>query len=332
MRSARPRAVSAYLIRRVLIAIPVMLGITIIAFTAISLAPGDPITSRLDPSVLSTLSPGEIDARRAALGLNDPLPIRYAVWLGGVLRGDLGFSAISKRPVLEEISVRVGPTLLLMVTSLTIATIFGITMGVLAAVRRYTPFDYVLTAVSMGMIVIPGFVIGLGFIYVFGIGLRLFPVSGMVTPGSGGGSVQDVLAHLAMPATILGLALGAQVMRYTRASMLDVLSADYITTARAKGVRARWVVLRHALRNALMPVITVIGTALPDAVGGAVITEQVFGWPGMGRLAVKAANDRDATVMMGVVLLFAVAVIGANILTDMAYAAADPRIRLGKRA
>ncbi len=321
----------AYLVRRLLIAVPVLFGISLIAFTALGLAPGDPVTARMDPAVLAQISKADLEARRHELGLDQPIPVRYAIWLGGVLHGDLGYSVVTKRSVAEEVSARVGPTLVLMTTALLIGCALGIALGVLAAVKRYSLADYVLGTGGLLAIVIPGFVLGLISIYAFAVGLRWLPSSGMETLGPGGGTIQDHLAHLVLPACILGLALAAQIMRYTRASMLDVLSSEFIVTARSKGLGSVPVIARHALGNALIPIITVIGLALPDTVAGAVITEQVFSWPGMGRLAVTAANNRDAAVMMAVVLIVATVVLLANILTDLAYAVADPRIRLGGR-
>jgi peptide/nickel transport system permease protein len=325
--------VGEYLVRRLLIAVPVLFGITLIAFTALALAPGDPVTARIDPAALAQMSKADLDATRHELGLDQPIPVRYAVWLGGILHGDLGYSVVTKRSVAEEVSARVEPTLILMGTAFAIGCSLGILLGVLAAVKRYSLPDYLLSTGGLLAVVIPGFVLGLISIYVFAIGLHWLPAGGMETlGGAGGGSLQDHIAHLALPASILGLALAAQVMRYTRASMLDVLGSEFITTARAKGLGALPVVGYHALSNALIPIITVIGLALPDTVAGAVITEQVFSWPGMGRLAVTAANNRDAAVMMAVVLIVATVVLVVNILTDLAYAVADPRIRLGGRA
>ncbi len=321
----------AYLIRRLLIAVPVLFGISAIAFTALGLAPGDPLTARMDPAVLAQISKAELEARRHELGLDQPIPVRYAIWLVGVVHGDLGYSVVTKRSVADEVSARVAPTLILMGCALVIGCTLGIGLGVVAAVKRYTLADYVLSTAGLMAIVIPGFVLGLIGIYVFAVGLRWLPASGMETLGPGGGSIQDRVAHLVLPASILGLALAAQIMRYTRASMLDVLSSEFIVTARSKGLGSVAVIARHALGNALIPIITVIGLALPDTVAGAVITEQVFSWPGMGRLAVTAANNRDAAVMMAVVLIVATVVLLANILTDLAYAVADPRIRLGSR-
>jgi peptide/nickel transport system permease protein len=324
--------VGGYLVRRLLIAVPVLFGITVIAFTALALAPGDPVTARLDPTVLATLSKADLDARRHELGLDQPIPVRYVIWLRGVVHGDLGYSVVTKRSVAEEVSARVLPTVVLMGAALVIGCVLGIGLGVLAAIKRNGWSDYLLSSAGLMAIVIPGFVLGLISIYVFAVGLRWLPAGGMETLGEGGGTLPDKLLHLVLPASILGLALAAQIMRYTRASMLDVLDSEFLVTARAKGLASVRVIGSHGLRNALIPIITVIGLAIPDLVAGAVITEQVFSWPGMGRLAVTAASNRDAAVMMAVVLIVATAVLLTNIVTDLAYAVADPRIRLGGKA
>ena len=321
---------AVYVLRRILIAVPVLFGITVLAFAGLSLAPGDPITSRFDPELLARMSKAQIDVLRHELGLDQPVPIRYVIWLGGIIRGDLGFSVVNQRLVVDDLAARVGPTMLLMSVSLIYGTVLGIVFGVLAAVRQYSWLDYVLTGFSTTFIAVPGFVVGLILIYLFGATLKILPTSGMTTLGEPP-SIWDLVRHLVMPATLLALHLAAQLTRYTRASLLEVLNSEYVTTARAKGLRERVVLFRHAFRNALIPIITVVGLALPDLVAGAVITEFLFGWPGMGQLAAKAASSRDPALMMGVVLVVATGVLIANLLTDILYAVADPRVRLGAR-
>ncbi len=323
----------AYLLRRVLIAFPVMLGITMISFLALSLAPGDPLTARLDPAILAQLQrePQVLEQRRHELGLDQPIPVRYVVWLGGIVRGDLGYSITSHASIAEEIGKRIGPTLLLMGTAVGIALLLGIPFGIISALRQYSILDYVLTTFTMLMSSTPSFVLGLGAIYLFAVGLHLLPSGGMRTLGKPE-TFQDLLSHMIMPAFVLGLGAAAPLLRYTRASMLEVLNSDYVVTARAKGLVPRTVIMRHAFRNSLIPIITVVGLLLPELVAGAVITEQVFAWPGMGQLAVRAASARDPALMMGVVLVVGTAVIVTNIAVDMLYAQVDPRIRLGRAA
>ncbi len=320
-----------YLLRRILIAFPVLLGITIVSFVALSLAPGDPLLARLDPSQLQELqrNPERLEERRRELGLDQPMPIRYLVWLGGAVTGDFGYSIQSHRPIAEEISKRIPPTLVLMGTAILIAVVLGVSLGILSALRQYSFLDYVLTAATMLMSSTPSFVLGLGGIYLFAVWLDVLPSGGIQTLGSPE-SVSDFLVHLILPAGVLGLAGAAPLLRYTRASMLEVLNSDYVVTARSKGLAPRTVILRHAFRNSLIPIVTVIGLLLPELVAGAVITEQIFGWPGMGQLAVRAARDRDPALMMGVVLVVGTAVLVTNMLVDLAYAHIDPRIRFGR--
>jgi peptide/nickel transport system permease protein len=325
--------VGAYLLRRILIAFPVMLGITMISFLALSLAPGDPLTARLDPAILAELqrNPAVLEQRRHELGLDQPIPIRYAVWLGGIVRGDFGYSITSHAPIADEIGKRIGPTLLLMGTAIAIALLIGIPFGIISALRQYSLLDYVLTTFTMLMSSTPSFVLGLGAIFLFAVGLHLLPSGGMQTLGKPQ-TLSDLFAHMILPASVLGLGASAPLLRYTRASMLEVLNSEYVTTARAKGLMPRTVILRHAFRNSLIPIITVVGLLLPELVAGAVITEQVFAWPGMGQLAVRAASSRDPALMMGVVLVVGMAVIVTNIVVDAFYARVDPRIRFGSTA
>lgn len=315
-----------YIVRRLLIAVPVLLGITIIAFVALSLAPGDPITARIDPSLLAQMAPEQLEAQRRELGLDQPMPIRYAKWLAGLARGELGYSFVTRRAIAEDLALRLPATLQLMGAALIIGLLVGLPFGVLSAVKQYSKLDYGLTAFTMTMISTPTFFAGLAGIYIFGVYLRVLPTADIATFGEPF-SIGDRLRHLVLPASILGLANAAPIMRYTRASMLEVLRREYMTTARAKGLRNSTVLLRHGLRNALLPVITVLGLLLPELVAGAVVTEQIFAWPGMGAMAVRAAADRDPASLMGVVLVVGIGVLVSNLIADVAYAVADPRIR-----
>jgi peptide/nickel transport system permease protein len=322
---------AAYFARRLIISIPVLIGITMAAFFVLSAAPGDPVLARLDPEVIARLTPEQIEARRRELGLDQPIPVRYARWLTDVLRGDLGFSIVSGRPIAEEVAPRLGPSLLLMAAAAVIAIFVGVPFGVASAVNQYGRLDYALSAATILLISTPVFVLGLVALYVFGVTLDWLPVGELYTFGKEN-DLLDRLAHLAMPALILGLVNAALLMRYTRSAMLEVLASDYITTARAKGLAGRVVLVRHALRNALIPVITVLAIILPELVAGAVITETVFNWPGLGQLSVKSAADRDPALMMGVILIVGVTTLAASILADLAYSVVDPRIRyVGRR-
>jgi peptide/nickel transport system permease protein len=323
--------VGTYILRRILIAFPVLMGITIVSFVALSLAPGDPLLARLAPEQLQAIqrNPQLLEDRRREYGLDQPLPIRYVRWLGGALSGDFGFSIQSRRPISEEVGKRIPPTLVLMGTAIMISILLGVPFGILSALRQYSRLDYVLTTVTMLMSSTPSFVLGLAGIYIFAVWFDLLPSGGIQTLGRPQ-TVEDFVWHLILPAMILGLGSAAPLLRYTRAAMLEVLHSDYVTTAKAKGLSASVVIIRHAFRNSLIPIITVIGLLLPELVAGAVITEQIFAWPGMGSLAVRAARDRDPALMMGVVLTVGIAVLAINILVDVLYARVDPRIRLGR--
>ena len=315
-----------YIIRRLLISIPVLLGVTVFSFVFVHLAPGDPVEALIDPVMRADLGPEWVAQRKAGLGLNRPLPVRYAVWLGQLAQGNMGFSLVSRQPVGAQIGERIGPTLLLMGTSLLVAVALGVPLGILSAVRQYSLLDYLATIAGFVAISTPSFFLGLGLIYLLAVNLRLLPTSGMYTLGAEP-SLGDLLAHLVLPVTVLGLGQTPQILRYTRSSMLEVLRQEYVTTARAKGLAERIVLLRHTLRNALIPLITVVGLSLPNLLGGAVITEQIFQWPGMGWLAVRAVNGRDYPLLMGVILVTATLVLLSNLLADILYARADPRIR-----
>ncbi|MBM4197950.1 MAG: ABC transporter permease [Gammaproteobacteria bacterium] len=335
----------AYFLRRFLISIPVLVGITIIAFFVLASAPGDPVTALVDPEALGRMTPEQIQQIRERLGLDGPIYVRYARWLGlepffsiftgspdpvrGVLQGEFGYSIKSGRAIVTEVAPRIGPTLLLMGAAILIAIIVGIPFGVISAVRQYSKLDYTLTSFSFVMISTPTFVLGLLMIFLLAVQLRLLPTGGLFSLGKEF-DVGSRIQHVIMPATILGLANAAQLMRYTRAGMLEVLSSDYMTTARAKGLRGRVVLIRHGLRNALIPIITILALILPELVAGAIVTEQVFNWPGMGLLAVRAAADRDPSLMMAIVLIVAIAVLVSNLIADFAYSVVDPRVRLDR--
>lgn len=318
---------AVYVVRRLLTGVIVVGIVSLVAFLGLEWAPGDELTARVGPEALAQMTPDQIEQRREEYGLDQPLPIRYAKWLGGALSGDLGYSGSEGVPVTEGLRQHLGPTLLLLGVAMVFGTIAALALGIIAAVRRHTATDYLLGSLPILLIAIPGFVLSLAVIYLFSVYLDLLPTSGMHTLGDD--SFGDLVRHLILPSAVLSIGFAAPLLRYTRASMIEALGADYVVTARAKGLPTRTVVLRHGLRNALLPIITVIGLALPEMVAGAVITEQVFGWPGMGQLAVRAAGNRDVAMMMGVVLLVAIVVSVANLLTDLAYARADPRVRLG---
>lgn len=315
-----------YVIRRLISAVFVLLFVSVISFATLKAAPGNELLARMSPEVVSELSAKQIAQDEQALGLNQPLPVQYWRWLDSTLHGNLGYSSAEAVPVAGLLTSHIGPTVLLMGVALLIALILSVPLGILAAVRHRTRFDYFISTLPIVMIGVPGFVLCLVVIFFFAVYLNILPVAGMHTPGVA--SFGDLVRHLILPAFVLSIGFGAPLLRFTRASMLDTLSSDYIVTARAKGISNFAVVFHHAFRNALLPLITVIGLSLADVISGAVIVETIFAWPGMGYLAVTAANDRDMPVMLGLVLVIAVVVTFANLLADLAYAWADPRVRL----
>ena len=315
---------TTYILRRLLINIPVLLGITVLVFLFLALAPGDPVSAYIKPELGD--NPALREALRKELGLDQPLPVRYVRWLGLAAQGNLGYRAVGGQPVNEVVARGLRGSVILMGTALAIGCLVGIPFGIISALRQYSKLDFGLTTLAFLGVSTPSFLLGLGGLYIFGLKLGLFPIGGMVTPGVAF-SLGDFLRHLALPALILSFAYIAILMRYTRSAMLEVINATYVTTARAKGLRERQVILVHAFRNALIPILTVIGLALPEMVGGAVITETVFSWPGMGSLLVEGVAGRDYPLIMGISLLVGTTVLAANLITDIAYAFADPRIR-----
>jgi peptide/nickel transport system permease protein len=311
-----------YLIRRLLITLPVLFGITILCYLILSLTPGDPVQMLISP----TISQADLEIKRRALGLDQPVAVRYVRWLGELARGNLGFSFSSGAPVTKRVGERVGPTLTLTVTALALSYLIAIPIGVIVATKRYSWIDYAATFTAFLGISLPTFFLGLAGIYVFALRWPLLPVGGTETLGGDGGLL-DLAIHLILPASVLAVAGAGALMRYVRSSMLDVLGQDYVRTARAKGVIETIVLRRHALRNALIPVITIAGLQLPGLLAGAVVTEQIFEWPGMGRLTIEAINQRDYPVLMGITLVTALLVAAGSLLADVAYSIVDPRIR-----
>ena len=316
----------AYILRRLLISIPVLFGISILGFVLLKNVPGDPLLAQMDPERLASLDPVALAAERHRFGLDQPILVQYVTWLNNVLHGDFGYSILTRREILGEVlGPRIPQTLFLMLTAFAIAILVGIPIWVITAVRQYSKADYTLNATAMFAASTPVFVLGLLGIYVFAVRLHWLPTGGLHTIGHD--DPGDALVHLILPASVLAIVNAAPLVRYTRASMLDVLTSDYITTARSKGLVPRLVIVRHALRNGLIPIITLIALLIPESVSGAVITEQVFNWHGMGQEAVFAANNRDPSVMMGIILIVGVFVLGGNLVADIAYAYTDPRIR-----
>lgn len=318
-----------YLLRRIWQALPVLIGITIITFTFMELAPGDAVSGLLLSAEGST---GDIDveALRARYGLDQPAPVRYFRWLGELAQGNFGTRTLSGRPVIDEIGLRLFPTVQLMVVAVFVSIVIGMPLGIFSALRQYSVADYTLTGFVFLGISVPSFFAAIAGVYIFAVQLGWFPTSGYSTAGqdlSGFERFLDLLHHMALPSLVLAVESAASIMRYTRASMLDVIRQDYITTARSKGLPPIIITIRHTLRNALLPVITIIGLRLPSLFGGAIVIEGIFNWPGMGRLYLDGVTTRDVPLIMGMVLISAVVIVISNIITDLTYAVADPRVR-----
>lgn len=316
----------SFVVRRLAISVAVLAGISVLLFVLLQLMPGDPAEMMIDPFSFSGDRAAAIERQREQLGLDQPIVVQYFRWIGEFLQGNLGFSYTSQRPVTEVMLDRMGPTARLTGTGLLIALLVGVPVGIVAALRRNTAVDYSATVVSLVAISVPSFFVALVGIYIFGLKLGWLPTAGINS--TGGGGFIDSVRHLALPAGILGFALAGPYVRYARAAMLEVLSQDFLTTARSKGLPRRRVIGRHALHNALIPLVTVVAIQIPALFAGAVVIEQIFAWPGMGRLVLDAVRARDYPVVLGFVMAVAVVVLVSNLVVDVAYAIIDPRIRL----
>lgn len=310
-----------YLTRRLILTVPVLLFVTIIVFSLINLIPGDPAL------VMAGGEAGKeaVEALRRQMGLDRPMAVRYVLWLGRMVRGDLGRSVRDGRPVLDVLLLKLPVTIELAAAALTVAWTIAVPAGILAAWKRRSALDYAATTVALAGISIPNFWLGIMLIYLLAVNLRWLPPSGYVEPWVD--PVRNIKLMI-MPATVLGTALAALVMRLLRSSMLEVLGTEFIRTAHAKGLPEKLVILRHALKNAMIPVTTVMGLQLGGLLGGAVITETIFAVPGVGRLAVESILTRDYPMVQGVVLFSAVAIVFVNFAVDVIYSFLDPRIRL----
>jgi peptide/nickel transport system permease protein len=311
-----------YLLKRLLIAIPVLLGVSIIAFALVRAVPGDTVTAMLG----ANYSEAEAAALRERYGLDRPLIAQYALWLGRVLTGDFGTSAFTGRPVLDVILERLPVTLQLAAFAIAFAIVIGIPLGVVSALRQRNLAGYTASFAGLIGISVPGFWLGTILILAFSLGLGWLPSGGFVGIDR---SLVENLRHMILPALALGTAVAAVVMRMSRTAMLTVIHQDYIRTARAKGTPESRVLLRHALKNAMIPIITILGLQAGYLIGGSVVIEHVFSLPGVGRLALQAIGNRDYALLQGVVLFVAIAFVLINLAVDLLYAFFDPRIRLG---
>lgn len=312
-----------YLLERAVQALVVLLVVSTLTFLMVSLAPGG-------PEIMMTMesTPEQREALTRQLGLDQPLVVRYVKWVASAVRADFGRSFGDRRKVNEVIRERLPNTLLLGGAALALSIAVGIPAGILSAVRRYSTSDYVVTFFSFIGVSIPAFWFAILLILVFTVRFSLLPASGIATPGMAF-SFADRLAHLVLPTTVLATATLPSLVRFMRSALIEEIGQDYVRTARAKGLPTRLVLTRHAIRNALIPVVTVLGVLIPRLVGGAVITETIFGWPGMGQLAVASTIGRDFPMVMGITVVVAVVVIVSNLLVDLAYGWLDPRITYG---
>jgi peptide/nickel transport system permease protein len=317
---------STYVLRRILLVFPILLGVTIINYTIFALAPGDPVSAMIDPFELSSMTAEDLQEAREALGLNKPVPIRYLLWLGQAIQGNLGYSIWFNTPVFEVMLRALGNSMPVMIFALLISTIAGITLGIVSALKPYSLLDSVLTTFAFAGVAVPGFFFALLLIYAVAIRMDILPTGGVTTPGVEP-SFGDRLSHIILPGIALAYETTGSLLRYTRSSLLEVLHQDYMTTARAKGLVEHIVVLRHGLRNALLPIITILGLRLPSMFGGAVLIETVFNYPGVGLTMVHATRMHDYPLLMGGVLMTAVLVLLSNLIADLSYTVADPRIR-----
>jgi peptide/nickel transport system permease protein len=313
---------SRYLLRRLLLLVPVLAGVSVIVFLVLHLSPGDPAEIMLG----SQATKEDLARLRAELGLTEPLHVQYLRWMSHVVRGDLGRSLWMKRPVLGEVLDRFRATLVLTGTALLLSTLAGLALGVASATRPNSLLDRLSAGASLFGASMPVFWLGIVLMVVFSLWLGWLPASGMYAP-YGGGDAKDLLAHLVLPALTLAAASVTIVARLTRSTMLEVLGQDFVRTARAKGLAERGVVVRHALKNAMIPILTVIGVQAGYLLGGAVLTETVFAWPGVGTLMVQGILARDFPLVQGCVLVIALSFVLINLAVDLLYGFLDPRIR-----
>jgi len=314
-----------FVVRRLVQAVPTFFGITLLSFIILRLAPGDPVTLMVGGT--QGMRAEDLAAMRSAYGLDQPLPIQYLSWLAHLLSGDFGRSFLYKRPVIEMIQASLPNTLLLAGLALTLTVVVGVPLGIIAARFRGSWLDQVIRVVGVMGHAIPAFWFGLLFILILSVQFRLFPVGGMLTIGKDAFDIPDRLAHLVGPVLTLSFAGIANYSRYMRAETLEVLGQDYVRTARAKGLQENIVLFVHALRNALLPLVTALGTQIAFLISGAIVIEQVFAWPGMGRMTYDAARSKDYPIVMGVVVISSLVLMLSYLARDVAYGLVDPRIK-----
>jgi len=316
-----------YVIRRLVQMVPILLGISIVVFALLAAAPGDQVDLLI--SGVPGITPADVIRLKHVYGLDEPPHVRYVKWLERAAQGDFGWSRTYREPVSTLILDRLGNTVSLAAAALTLALAVAIPVGIHSALHQYSALDYAATFFTFFGVSIPVFWFGIMLIYLFGVTWHLLPPGGINSPGVAPGlpMLIDRLQYLPLPTLALGLVFMASFTRYTRSSMLEVVRQDYVRTARAKGLPGRVVIRRHALRNAFVPLITVLGIAVPGVLAGAPLTETVFSWPGVGKLLVDSTLGGDYAVAQGIIMFISIMVIAANFLVDIAYGVLDPRIR-----
>ena len=318
---------SRYLLRRLLQIVPMLLGISFVLFLLLTLAPGDPVDMMIlsDPNV----DPANVEALKRVYGLDQPIPVRYVKWLVRTARGDLGWSLFYKQPVIRLIAERLPNSLLLAFTGFLVAVAIAIPVGIYSAVRQYSLSDHLVSATALLGFSIPLFWFGIIVIYVFAVKLRWFPPGGFQTTGVGPGwpAVIDRARYMILPTGVVAFYSLALLVRFVRSSILDALRQDYVRTARSKGLPERTVLNRHVLRNALIPLVTILSLAIPALFGGTPVTETVFGWPGTGQLLVQSVIAGDHLVAMAMLMMIAAFVVAASLIADVLYGLLDPRVR-----
>ncbi len=311
-----------YIIKRILITIPVLLLVTIFCFGIVNLAPGDPT----DLYISENATAQQKEQMRENLGLNQPLPVQYVKWLGNLLQGNLGISFSSRVAVTEVLPNKIQATLTLMLATLLLSYILAVPLGIICAKKQGGWLDTLITSFSFLGVSIPNFFFGLGLIFIFALQLKWLPTGGMNTLGQESNAI-DSLKHLIMPTVVLSAFYCSNMIRYVRANMIEIFSENYMRTAKAKGLNQKLTLWRHGVKNSLVSIITVASSDIPKMLGGAVVTEQIFQWPGIGQLMISSINSRDYPVLMAINLVAALGVMLCNLLADILYAVVDPRIR-----
>ena len=315
-----------YILKRLLTAVIVLFGLSIIIFALIHLQPGNPYSTMIDPSV----SPEVLKEMLTKIGYYDPIYIKYIKWISRVFTGDLGYSIYYGKPVLDIIGTRMLNTIILSSFALIVSIVLGIIIGIFCAIKKNTLFDYIVTVFSFIGVSIPAFFFGLILIKIFSFDLKLLPISGMSTLGNdytGLKSIMDTLKHMILPGTVLAFLQSTAFIRYTRSSMIDVLDKEYITTARSKGLTKTKAIFKHGFKNALIQIVTIICLQIPFLFSGALLTETVFVWPGIGRLSYESVLNRDYSLIMGILMILSIIILLSNLVADILYAVIDPRIR-----